>query len=52
VIDRIALNDSLTALMHQNGALLDDDDLNDLTHTVADIFEEHQVIQPKGEKAE
>lgn len=41
VDDRITVNDTLTALLPTLGASLADDDLNELTHRVADFIEQH-----------
>lgn len=39
-VDRFALNDMLTAYTFEIGARLEDDDLNELTHQVADFIEQ------------
>ena len=40
-MDRTLLNERLAALAAEFGVSLRDDDLDDLTHTVADVLEAH-----------
>jgi hypothetical protein len=43
-VDRYRVNDVLTALAYECGVTLDDDVLNDLTHTVADVLDANLAV--------
>lgn len=49
-IDRYRVNDALAALASDEGKVIDDDTLNDLTHQVADAIDAAPEAENREEK--